>query len=330
MDVEMSTGARCEWCGAVLLPEGAFCEACGAVTEAREDPPPVRCHVCDAPPDMIGGDGFCTVCGARDPGAGRRVDLTVGRAAAVSDRGYLYSENQDAFFLAARGTDAAAVVCDGVSTSASADEAASRAANAGGAVLERMLADASMDVRAGLEEAIGAAQAAVREIPPSRTPDSDPACTMVAAVVRDGRIAIGWLGDSRAYWIGPDDQRQLTTDHSWMADQVVAGTLTTEEALADPRAHSITRWVGADAPSDGHQTAQLDATESGLLVLCSDGLWNYIPDAVDIARLARQLPDAASALAIAHWLADGALAGGGHDNITVAVVDVRPHEEASS
>ena len=100
--------------------------------------------------------------------------------------------------------------------------------------------------------------------------------------------------------------------------------LSAEQASADPRARAITRWVGPDAPDDPPQVVALHPSERGLLVLCSDGLWNYTPEPDQLARLVRQLPGTASPLAISRWLADAAVAAGGHDNITVAVVDVRP------
>jgi len=66
----------------------------------------------------------------------------------------------------------------------------------------------------------------------------------------------------------------------------------------------------------------------GRLVLCTDGLWNYTPGAAELAKLLDDLPTAASAAAVARSLTDTALARGGHDNITVAVVDVRPQRRS--
>jgi serine/threonine protein phosphatase PrpC len=153
---------------------------------------------------------------------------------------------------------------------------------------------------------------------------SDPACTIVSAACLGGALTVGWAGDSRAYWIGETELEQLTLDNSWAYEQVAAGAMSEAQASADPRAHAITRWLGADAPEHPHQIITRRPPERGTLVLCSDGLWNYAPDPSDIARLIRALPDAASPLAVARSLTDAALAGGARDNITVAVVDVRP------
>ena len=62
----------------------------------------------------------------------------------------------------------------------------------------------------------------------------------------------------------------------------------------------------------------------GRLVLCTDGLWNYAPSAQELGRIVEELPAGASAAAVARALTDMANTRGGHDNITVAVVDVDP------
>lgn len=77
-----------------------------------------------------------------------------------------------------------------------------------------------------------------------------PACTIVGAIVADGLLIVGWVGDSRAYWV-PDDRTsppaRLTQDDSWAAQMVAAGLMNEAEAYADERAHAITGWLGADA-----------------------------------------------------------------------------------
>jgi PPM family protein phosphatase len=181
-----------------------------------------------------------------------------------------------------------------------------------------MLSDATAN-------AIRAAHQAVLRIPWAPHANLDaPSCTLVSAVCRDGELVIGWVGDSRAYWIAQKSSRLLTVDDSWAQEQVAAGLLSAEKAQSDPRAHSITRWLGADAPEDPPQLVTIRPTEPGRLVLCSDGLWNYAPSATDIAALLDALPSGATALAAAHSLTDNALAKGGRDNITVAVVDIQP------
>jgi len=151
-----------------------------------------------------------------------------------------------------------------------------------------------------------------------------PSCTFAAAVVEDGVIVAGTVGDSRVYWL-PDSleepARQLGADDSFAQERIAAG-VPRESAENGPHAHSITRWLGKDAPDDltPHLTT-LTAT-SGWLVVCSDGLWNYCSEAEDVRRLVHNGIDEVGdspPSALAQWLVDFANEQGGRDNITVAL-----------
>jgi serine/threonine protein phosphatase PrpC len=146
----------------------------------------------------------------------------------------------------------------------------------------------------------------------------------VCALWLGDTVAIASAGDSRAYWIGDHGARQLTVDDSWAEAQIAEGTLTREQALADRRAHSVTNWIGPDAPSPEPRIDLVRPSEPGRLLLCSDGLWNYVPDAGRLGELIGSLPDGASPAAVARALTDVALDRGGRDNITVIVIDVDP------
>lgn len=105
-----------------------------------------------------------------------------------------------------------------------------------------------------------------------------PACTCVSAVVTGPVFTVGWIGDSRAYWI-PDDRAlpaaRLTEDDSWAARMVSAGLMSEAEAYADERAHAITGWLGADAVEVDPHVAAFQPDGPGVIVVCTDGLWNY-------------------------------------------------------
>jgi serine/threonine protein phosphatase PrpC len=328
MGVSADIGLRCEACAALRIPHDRFCEACGTRVGAEpteEDGFTRDCHGCGAPASAIDADGYCSVCGVRERTGQGRVELDLSVAAAVTDRGRVRRRNEDAFHLQRVGGDVVAVVCDGISTAVSADLAANRAAAAAGAVLADALRDGSPAPAAATTKAVVEAQVAVGQLAPTSAPDlTDPSCTLVSALVCADGLVIGWVGDSRAYWITPDDSYQLTADHSWASEQIAAGLLSAEQAASDRRAHAITRWVGPDAPDDPPQLVTVRPTAPGRLVLCTDGLWNYTPEAAALAKLLSDLPAAASAAAAARSLADTALASGGQDNITVAVADVRP------
>ncbi|HEY7830388.1 MAG TPA: PP2C family serine/threonine-protein phosphatase [Solirubrobacteraceae bacterium] len=336
------TNLACRVCQAAMLPDDRYCERCGVrVGTVPHDQTPVArgCTACGAPAEAIDADRYCSRCGVRQRSPEDRQEIDLGVAAGVSDRGRVRARNEDALYLRTVGeSGVAVVVCDGISSSLSADLAARGGADAAGAVLAEALRSEALpgDALRGDEamfaeatrNAVAAAQQTVLEVPWTSRSDLDvPSCTLVSAVCRDGELAIGWVGDSRAYWIAEDGSRQLTVDHSWAQEQVAAGLLSAQEAGADTRAHAITRWLGRDAPDGGAQVLTMRPTEPGQLVLCSDGLWNYAPDVAGIAALLDALPPGTAAIAAAHSLTDTALAAGGHDNITVAVLNVTASKE---
>jgi serine/threonine protein phosphatase PrpC len=166
------------------------------------------------------------------------------------------------------------------------------------------------------------AQAAVATIPYKAGAKDPPSSTLVAAVVRADAATIGWVGDSRAYLVCPSGTWQLSTDDTWVADQVAAGLLTEDEAAGDPNGHVLTRWLGEDwrdAAAASVMSFQIE--ESGHLILCSDGLWNYLPTEEEIAQAVAEL-DETTPLGLAAELTELARRAGGHDNITVAVAAV--------
>jgi serine/threonine protein phosphatase PrpC len=140
---------------------------------------------------------------------------------------------------------------------------------------------------------------------------------------------MGNVGDSRAYWIGHDGQLALlSTDDTWAHEARMAGLPDDEVNRAD-RAHEITRWLGEDAGCVTPHLLTYLPPGPGLVVLCSDGLWNYAESAdamgevVDRARKRRPI-------ALARHLVEYALGAGGADNVTVAVAEVDAPGQPSS
>jgi PPM family protein phosphatase len=291
----MTTVVICPTCGANMAEGDRFCEACGTDLQAG---PPVR-----------------------EPQPRDHTEIDAGWAAGVCDRGLHHDRNEDAMFLASPAPGhLAAVVCDGVSSSIKADVASETAVDIIGAVLVDALEG---DPTPSMTEAVAAAQEGVVAIPWTEVAEmSAPSCTLVVAAVVDDVVTVGSIGDSRAYWLSAGGARQLTTDDSWAAEQVASGAMSESEAMADPRAHAITRWLGTDAPTGPPQFSSFTATAPGRLVVCSDGLWNYAQSAEELAQLVDALPSDATALELARALTDFALAAGGHDNITVVVADL--------
>jgi serine/threonine protein phosphatase PrpC len=174
---------------------------------------------------------------------------------------------------------------------------------------------------AGLEDAASAAAAA------GSAPASAPSCTYTAAIVvptpaGTAQITVGNVGDSRAYWLPqpPETAQQLTVDDSLAQELITAGAAAESEAV-QRGAHTLTRWLGADSEPQpwSESSVQTITTDGpGWLLLCSDGLWNYLPDAGDIARFCSGDDAKAAARALTQY----ALDSGGQDNITVVIVPI--------
>ncbi|MER7155661.1 PP2C family protein-serine/threonine phosphatase [Streptomyces lydicus] len=289
------------------------------------------CPLCRS--GAVDEDGRCERCGHARPRARDHMEHELAGLAAVSDLGHRHHRNEDFFALrSAALPDGApvvvAVVCDGVSSATRPDEASQAASEAAGEALLASLPRGTHPQQA-MHEAVLAASDAVDALAadPAQAHDEHrqqnaPACTFVGAVVGGGLLTVGWVGDSRAYWI-PNDRTappvRLTEDDSWAAQMVANNLMSEAEANADERAHAITGWLGADAYEVEPHTASFKPDGPGLVVVCTDGLWNYAESAEQMAAVlpydapVRPL-DAARAL-VAH-----ALEGGGHDNVTVALV----------
>jgi serine/threonine protein phosphatase PrpC len=333
------TELRCPACGVEALAGDRFCEDCGAdllVTGAGTPTagladPSAACVACGA--TEIDADGFCTTCGFAQPTARDRVELDLSLVAGVSDRGLRHSRNEDAMALRVVGAEETGrsglvlVVCDGVSSSDRPDEAAKAAADAAADLLAAALR-ADADLEAATRDAVSVAAKAVADLA-DESSDNAPACTYVSAVVTADAVTVGWVGDSRAYWLAEHDSACLTTDDSWAERMVSAGRLTAAEAFADRRAHALVAWLGADATDISPQVRTLTPTGDGAILVCSDGLWNYLWAADELADAA--LPAAVTEpLAAAAALTKIALDGGGHDNITVVVAPFPPTSSRST
>ena len=127
------------------------------------------------------------------------------------------------------------------------------------------------------------------------------------------------IGDSRTYHFAAGSFSLVTRDHSEVQELVDAGRLTEEEARASDRRNVITRALGAGGgPDVAADQFLLPAHAGDRFVICSDGLSGQVTAAL-IEMVARSVPDPDLA---ARELVSRALASGGHDNVTVIVVDV--------
>jgi serine/threonine protein phosphatase PrpC len=290
-------------------------------------------------------EGYCNECGKRRPGSAEHAEIDLDVIAAVTDIGKRHHRNEDAVAIGLIPGYVVGIVCDGVSSSNRPDDASHAAVDAAMPAMIEVLvspgttgaepaadrvpvgdgldgaATAEANTLAGLAllAAARAAQAAAVLAGGADPGPNPPSCTFVAAVVDDDEVTVGWIGDSRAYWV-PDAGTQdneaacLTTDDSLGAQLAAAGV----PMAGEPRgpAAALIRWLGADARDTEAHLVTLRPTAPGRVLVCSDGLFKYRPVAAELAALT---PTGAP-LDVARELVTFALDSGGHDNVSVAVL----------
>ena len=262
-----------------------------------------------------------------------RVDLTDaaaarGDVACASHIGLRHETNQDAAALGIDGSGhhIVLVVADGVSSTEGAEECARVASHTA-----RDYLTATMDQGLPIndDDTVTLFERTFQKAHEAVVSGSGPigACTLAAAVATHDRIVVGNIGDTRTYWFPDDgDPVRLSIDDSMAQAQMDLG-LSREEAERGMGAHAITKWIGASATDVAPRVMAYKPQQSGWLLVCSDGLWNHVPDAGDLARLMADLVSKAHADDHGHaspaGVADGLIAHanncGGHDNITVAL-----------
>lgn len=239
----------------------------------------------------------------------------VGAYAAKTDTGRKRRRNEDAYVLA----PPLFAVADGMG-GAQAGEIASKLAAAA-------LEDTDPGRLAGPEKVASLIQEANRRV--HERSSSDPATsgmgtTMTVALVEDGGVVIGHVGDSRAYLVRGREIEQLTEDHSLVNELLKSGKLSPEEAETHPQRSVITRAVGTD-PDVDVDSFIVEPQDGDVFLICSDGLTDMVDDGViletveqhrgNLDRMTKQLVTAANK-------------GGGEDNITVVAFSIGERESA--
>lgn len=268
-----------------------------------------------------------------DTAATLQVDLTDaaaarGDVACASHIGLRHETNQDAAALGIDGSGhhIVLVVADGVSSTEGAEECARVASHTA-----RDYLTATMDQGLPIndDDTVTLFERTFQKTHEAVVSGSGPigACTLAVAVATHDRIVVGNIGDTRTYWFPDDgDPVRLSIDDSMAQAQMDLG-LSREEAERGMGAHAITKWIGASATDVAPRVMAYQPQQSGWLLVCSDGLWNHVPDAGDLARLMADLVSKAhtddhghaSPAGVANGLIAHANNCGGHDNITVAL-----------
>jgi serine/threonine protein phosphatase PrpC len=247
-------------------------------------------------------------------------------SAGATDTGNIRTNNEDAYLV----QDAAGLfaVADGVGGYEGGEVASRIAVDTLFAALPDLLGDKDrtppQGFSAAAEREIAAMRSAFtlanqkirreRELNPKL---SSMGTTLTSLLVRNGRAFLVHIGDSRAYLLRSGELRQLTNDHSLVAEQVRAGMLTPLQARTSPYRHVISRALGLqdDILPD---TAMQPLQQGDTFLLCTDGLTEMVDDRVIEKILSNaSLPDAV------RELIGEAKKNGGVDNITAVLVQVR-------
>jgi len=226
----------------------------------------------------------------------------------ISDPGRKRRRNEDAYVI----EPPLFAVADGMG-GAQAGEVASRLA---AAALKESGAG-----RGGVQQLITVIQEANRRVYARSNADpnaSGMGTTITVALVENGQVSFGHVGDSRAYLIRDGAMEQLTEDHSLVGELMRSGKLSAEEAETHPQRSVITRALGTD-PDVDVDTFTIAAQTGDVFLLCSDGLTTMVSNETILDLVERNRGSMDKAL---RALVTAANKGGGEDNITVVAFEI--------
>jgi protein phosphatase len=240
--------------------------------------------------------------------------MTLGRHIGQSDTGRKRRHNEDSYIV----NPPLFAVADGMG-GANAGEVAS------GLAVEALRSGANgADARQAIVSLVQEANRKVYERATEDAAASGMGTTMTVAVVGDGIVHLGHVGDSRAYLFRDGELTQLTDDHSLVGELVRSGKLSPKEAETHPQRSVITRALGTDANVDV-DTYAVETRSGDLFLLCSDGLYSMVGN-----EKIHQLVDRhrGNLDGLAKALIAAANRSGGDDNITVVAFEIAaPGEE---
>jgi PPM family protein phosphatase len=243
--------------------------------------------------------------------------MKLGQTAAVTDPGRRRRHNEDTYVL----EPPLFAVADGIGGAQAGELASSLAA----AAVRDDSSDGRGDGGRRVDELIQEANRRVYQRQSEDASLSGMGTTMTVALLEEGHVSIGHVGDSRAYRVRDGRLEQLTEDHSLVAELVRSGRLSPEEADSHPQRSVVTRALGTD-PDVDVDTFSIDAKPGDLFMLCSDGLTTMVSDEGILEQIRSHRDDLR---ATAKALVRAANKGGGEDNITVVFFEIQAEEDAT-
>src|SRR2546423_2074596 len=232
----------------------------------------------------------------------------IGRVAGVTDPGRTRRHNEDSYVI----EPPLFAIADGMG-GAVAGEVASRLATS---ALKESGAGARAEQR--IADLIQEANRRVYDRSSTDPNTSGMGTTITIALVENGNVAFGHVGDSRAYLIRDGRMEQVTEDHSLVNELLKSGKLSPEEAESHPQRSVITRALGTD-PDVDVDTFTIAAEAADVFLLCSAGLTDMVGESENLELVERNRDDIDAALKA---LVRAANRGGGEDNITVVAFEI--------
>jgi PPM family protein phosphatase len=240
-------------------------------------------------------------------------------AFARTDVGKVRPENEDDFFVGRQ----VFAVADGMGGHAAGEVAAKTALEPLVSIDSRTF-DSADAAEEALAEAVREANRQVVEMAEAQPELHGMGTTLTAALLRDGRLHLAHVGDSRAYLLRDGEAiTQLTTDHTLVERLVREGRLSREEVATHPQRNVITRAIGNEPDVVVDSLPALRLQSGDQVLLCSDGLTGPLGDA-DIAATLTHTPDGDEAVTS---LISQANEAGGPDNITAIVLRVEGEDD---
>jgi len=255
-----------------------------------------------------------------------KIDFDIVRGAASSKIGGR-SENQDHFAFGLTALGPLIVVCDGMGGGPGGATASTLATDTIMAAVNAAPADA--DREDTLRRAITSANEELRHTISEHPHLQGMGTTCVCALLAPGTAYIAHVGDSRCYVLRDGRIRFRTRDHSQVGQLVSAGRMTEEQARVSPFSNVITRAIGI-APSVEPEIDKVSIRRGDRLALMSDGIWGTMPQTALVAELSLSTAEKVVATLPERVDAAGRHKGGGHDNLTLAAVDITAPAKGSA
>ncbi len=236
--------------------------------------------------------------------------------AGLSDTGRARKENEDRIHIDAdRGLF---IVADGLGGHAAGERAAETAVD----MIKTRLARQTGTAEERMREAIAVANNEIYDLAAENPEWSGMASVVTVALIENGSVVVGHVGDSRLYLLEPGTIRKLTRDHSPVGELEDSGKLSEAAAMAHPRRNEVFRDLGSErhGPHDEEfiEILEFPFQSTSALLLCSDGLSDLLPSDL-IRRIVEQ--KARTPKTAVKALVDAANDAGGKDNVSVVLVE---------